>query len=179
MTRMGRIGYRRDMPQPAAIHELPRWAQLTRGFTPINSRGSGSCASTAHDAASIIRRTARRLLWARSIVARDALQCSGALPAKTLGVDAPEKQRRTIERPMLFGDGRAMGPLSCCSGECTRRWRMDTGPDAGRRSTRVFAGWRTGQGQGLALRSLNSEYATNYTARALSKYRHHGAHRCR
>ena len=60
-----------------------------------------------------------------------ALQCSGALPAKTLGVDAPEKQRRTIERPMLFGHGRAMGPLSCCSGECTRRWRMDTGPDHG------------------------------------------------
>jgi len=59
------------------------------------------------------------------------------------GVDAPEKQRRTIRRPTwLFG--RALGPRSCCSGERTRRWRMDTGPDAGRRSTRVFAGRRVG-----------------------------------
>src|SRR5690349_24855020 len=32
----------------------------------------------------------------------EAHQCSGALPAETLGVDAPEKQRRTIRRPAIF-----------------------------------------------------------------------------
>jgi len=36
-----------------------------------------------------------------------------------------ERGRRTKAR-------RAVGPRSCCSGERTRRWRMDTGPGWGR-----------------------------------------------
>ena len=86
-----------------ALLGTQNWSvRLTRDLSPINSRGSGFCAFAAHCQGAIARRTARRLLWARSIAARVAFQCSGALPVETLGVDAPEKQRRTIKRPMHF-----------------------------------------------------------------------------
>ena len=87
----------------------------------------------------IARRTARRLLWARSIAARDGvpMQWNGA--GRDTGCRRSRKATQDNQTPVpseardvLFRDRRAMGPLSCCSGECTRRWRMDTGPDVGR-----------------------------------------------
>src|SRR3954471_939639 len=49
--------------------------------------------------------------------------------------------RPSFEFPRV---GRALGPRSCCSGERTRRWRMDTGPDVGRQVHPRFCWWKGG-----------------------------------
>jgi hypothetical protein len=89
------------------------------------------------------RRAARRHLWARSMEAGErsaAVEQSGRsttcsrLPKSDAGQSNVEwtietASRRGVSRQI--GARRAVGPHSCCSGECTRRGRMDTGPDSG------------------------------------------------
>jgi hypothetical protein len=61
--------------------------------------------------------------------------------ADALRADAPETKRRTTRRQRYpwFGAVLArLGSPSCCSGEYTRRWRMDTGPERGASGPPVF-----------------------------------------
>src|SRR6266481_775709 len=108
-----------------------------------------------------------------------ALQCSGALPAETLGVNAPEKQRRTIRRPISSETGAPWVPACAAVASVPGGGGWIPVPSQGRRSTRVFAGGGRVRVRGLNLGLGITNHGTHNTARTLSEYRHHGPHRCR
>lgn len=157
-------------------------AGLTRDVAPINSRGSGFCACASSP--SNARRTARRLLWARSMAARENAPmqwCASGRDTRCRGSRKATQDNQTPGRATRgfshFLPGAPWVPVRAAVANAPGGGGWIPVPISGRQVHPRFCWWEEGFGIGTRVFGSGiANYGTHNSARALSEYRHHGAH---